>query len=75
MMMFLVLSLSAQYPIPPQPLRRLYQEAELVIVAKAGKSKQITEHSTNLEVMLQVEETVKGTAPGKEVRVYYAPWG
>lgn len=64
-----------RYPIPPQPLRKLYVEADLVVVAKAGKTKDLDrngDHRYSASVMLSVEKTVKGHPKATGVIVFFA---
>jgi len=63
------------YPIPPIGLRELYRSADLVVVAKAGKTESLSEKLDSwfsAKVTLTVEKSLKGKATDGKVTVYFA---
>jgi len=64
------------YPIPPQPLRKLFVEAELVVVAVPGRSVAVPERPDDWDqaaVPLAIRRVLKGDPALKEVTVFHKP--
>jgi hypothetical protein len=64
------------WPIPPQPLRQLFREADLVIVGKPGETRaagQAEEFWGSSTVVLQIEKIIKGKCDAREITVFYCP--
>jgi hypothetical protein len=68
-------SVVAAYPIPPQTLRHLYHESDLIVVAKVGQTitSQDEEGWALGKVTLQVSSVLKGPVYTQNVDVYYVP--
>src|SRR5436190_19598607 len=63
------------YPIPPQPLRWLYRDADLVVIATPGETVPADHGSEtwrNGKVSLAVQRVLKGSC-GEEITVFYTP--
>lgn len=80
MLMFLALLTpsepDARYPIPPQPLRWLYADADLVLIGVAGKTREIKvdpDEWNNAVVDLAVRKILKGRMEGNSVSVRHHP--
>ena len=62
---------------PPSPLRRLYVESDLVVIARVGdvavESKD--EQGSLLSVALHVSKTLKGETEGHTLPLYQRTWG
>lgn len=60
-----------------EPLRRVFEESELVVLATAGSSVRVDQDEDYGEVATEfrVDSTFKGHAPGRGVRVYHAEVG
>src|SRR5436190_18562397 len=66
----------ARKPIGPLTLRWLYLNAELVVVAKPGKTNALErskDHQYSASVPLSIEQTLKGDAKGTSITVFFGP--
>jgi hypothetical protein len=66
----------ARKPIDPLTLRWLYVNAELVVVAKPGRTKVLErskDHQYSASVPLSIEQTLKGDAKGTSITVFFGP--
>jgi hypothetical protein len=66
-------ALGGAVAVVQEPLRRVFEESELVVLAKAGASVAVDRNEDYGEVAteLVVTSTFKGRAPGRSVRVYH----
>ena len=62
---------------PPSPLRQLYAESELVVVARVGDAVAASkdEHSTLFRIALHVSKTLKGDGKERTLPFHYQQWG
>ncbi|HJQ22793.1 MAG TPA: carboxypeptidase-like regulatory domain-containing protein [Blastocatellia bacterium] len=63
--------------VVPQPLRALYNESELIIVGRVGRSKTVKTTETNemQKTTLEVASLVKGSSRRGRITVYNWGWG
>jgi hypothetical protein len=63
------------YPIPPQTLRMLTRDSELIVVAKVGRITRIKgeEGIDDAKAELQISQVLKGRANSLTIEVYYSP--
>jgi len=68
------MSLGGAIVAAPEPLRQVFKDSELVVLAKAGASVVVDRNEDYGEVAteLVVTSTLKGRAPGRSVRVYHS---
>ena len=68
-------SVVAAYPIPPQALRHLYEESDLIVVARVGETTPFKDEKDwySGKVTLQVSSVLKGPEYTQYVDVYHNP--
>lgn len=68
------MELGGALAVAPEPLRQVFEDSDLVVLAKAGTSVAADRNEDYGEVAteLVVTSTLKGRAPGRSVRVYHA---
>ena len=62
---------------PPQPLRSLYNQSDLIVTAHVGKSVPVKKEESNtfMKTALDVSATIKGESKRSTVYVYHWAWG